>query len=119
MISCFVLALTQCGIAPSMAGYAARKEASEGTEQDLFAKALMLEDRDGKRGVFCRASECAGHRPALETGRERPRHGAAEAAQAAAPGSFTPRSHRRLVPRVLPENAANRRSIRAQICRAF
>src|SRR3954454_10328282 len=75
MISCFVLVLTHCGIAQSadqpqewkagraaavitpkmpmlMAGYAARKEASEGTEQDLFAKALALEDRDGKRVVF-------------------------------------------------------------------
>jgi hypothetical protein len=35
-----------------MAGYAARKEPSEGTEQDLFAKALALEDRGGKRVVF-------------------------------------------------------------------
>jgi hypothetical protein len=31
-----------------MAGYAARKEPSEGTEQDLFAKALVIEDRGGK-----------------------------------------------------------------------
>ncbi len=35
-----------------MAGYAARKEPSEGTEQDLFAKALAIEDRDGKRVVL-------------------------------------------------------------------
>ena len=30
-----------------MAGYAGRKEPAEGTEQELFAKALALEDRDG------------------------------------------------------------------------
>src|SRR6266481_7533012 len=35
-----------------MAGYAARKEPSEGTEQDLFAKALAIEDRGGNRVVF-------------------------------------------------------------------
>jgi neutral ceramidase len=35
-----------------MAGYAARKEPSEGTEQDLFAKALVIEDRGGNRVVF-------------------------------------------------------------------
>src|SRR5262245_12940310 len=35
-----------------MAGYAARKEPSEGTEQELFAKALAIEDRGGNRGVF-------------------------------------------------------------------
>lgn len=35
-----------------MAGYAARKEPSEGTEQDLFAKALALEDSAGNRVVF-------------------------------------------------------------------
>ena len=35
-----------------MAGYAARKEPSEGTEQELFAKALVLEDRGGNRVVF-------------------------------------------------------------------
>jgi hypothetical protein len=35
-----------------MAGYAARKEPSQGTEQDLFAKALMIEDSDGKRVAF-------------------------------------------------------------------
>jgi neutral ceramidase len=35
-----------------MAGYAARKEHSEGTEQDLFAKALAIEDRGGKSVVF-------------------------------------------------------------------
>jgi hypothetical protein len=38
--------------AMAMAGYAARKEPSEGTEQDLFAKALAIEDRGGKRVVF-------------------------------------------------------------------
>jgi neutral ceramidase len=32
-----------------MAGYAARKKPSEGVAQDLFAKALVLEDRSGKR----------------------------------------------------------------------
>jgi neutral ceramidase len=35
-----------------MAGYAARKEPAEGTEQDLFAKALAIEDHDGNRVVF-------------------------------------------------------------------
>jgi neutral ceramidase len=35
-----------------MAGYAARKEPSEGTEQDLFAKAIVIEDRGGNRVVF-------------------------------------------------------------------
>lgn len=36
-----------------MAGYASRKNRpSEGTEQDLFAKALALEDPEGKRFVF-------------------------------------------------------------------
>ena len=35
-----------------MAGYAARKEPSEGAEQELFAKALAIEDRAGKRVVF-------------------------------------------------------------------
>jgi arylsulfatase A-like enzyme len=35
-----------------MAGYAARKEPAEGTEQDLFAKALAVEDRDGHRLVI-------------------------------------------------------------------
>jgi neutral ceramidase len=35
-----------------MAGYASRKEPSEGTEQDLFAKALVIEDRGGTRIVF-------------------------------------------------------------------
>jgi len=34
-----------------MAGYAARKEPSEGTEQDLYAKALALEDLAGNRAV--------------------------------------------------------------------
>lgn len=32
-----------------MAGYAGRKEPAEGTEQDLFGKALVIEDRDGNR----------------------------------------------------------------------
>ena len=35
-----------------MAGYASRKEPSEGTEQELFAKVLAVEDRGGKRVVF-------------------------------------------------------------------
>jgi hypothetical protein len=35
-----------------MAGYAGRKEPAEGTEQDLFAKALALEDREGNRAVI-------------------------------------------------------------------
>lgn len=35
-----------------MAGYAARKEPSEGTEQELFAKALAIEYRGGNRVVF-------------------------------------------------------------------
>lgn len=35
-----------------MAGYAARKEPSEGTEQELFAKALAVEDSAGNRVVF-------------------------------------------------------------------
>ena len=35
-----------------MAGYAGRKEPAEGTEQELLAKALALEDRDGQRVVF-------------------------------------------------------------------
>ncbi len=35
-----------------MAGYAARKEPSEGTEQDLFAKALAIEDGVGTRLVI-------------------------------------------------------------------
>ncbi|MCH5378176.1 MAG: neutral/alkaline non-lysosomal ceramidase N-terminal domain-containing protein, partial [Planctomycetes bacterium] len=35
-----------------MAGYAARKEPAEGTEQELFAKALAIEDREGRRVVF-------------------------------------------------------------------
>ncbi len=35
-----------------MAGYAARKEPSEGTKQDLFAKALALEDERGERAVI-------------------------------------------------------------------
>jgi len=34
-----------------MAGYAGRKEPAEGTEQDLFGKALAIEDRDGNRLV--------------------------------------------------------------------
>ena len=35
-----------------MAGYAARKEPAEGKEQDLFAKALAIEDGEGNRVVF-------------------------------------------------------------------
>jgi hypothetical protein len=35
-----------------MAGYAARKEQAEGTEQDLFAKALAIEDYQGQRAVI-------------------------------------------------------------------
>ena len=35
-----------------MAGYAGRKEPAEGTEQDLFAKALAVEDGDGRRLVM-------------------------------------------------------------------
>src|SRR4051812_12422292 len=35
-----------------MAGYAARKEPSQGTEQDLFAKVLAIEDRNGNRVAF-------------------------------------------------------------------
>ncbi|TVS15225.1 MAG: hypothetical protein EA424_16825 [Planctomycetaceae bacterium] len=35
-----------------MAGYAARKEQAEGTEQDLFAKALAIEDHRGHRAVL-------------------------------------------------------------------
>jgi neutral ceramidase len=35
-----------------MAGYGGRKEPAEGTEQDLFAKALAIEDREGRRVVI-------------------------------------------------------------------
>lgn len=35
-----------------MAGYASRTEPSEGTEQDLFAKAIAIEDQRGQRVVF-------------------------------------------------------------------
>jgi hypothetical protein len=35
-----------------MAGYAGRKEPVEGTEQDLFGKALAIEDREGNRVVL-------------------------------------------------------------------
>ncbi len=35
-----------------MAGYAARDEPSDGALHDLWAKALVLEDEDGKRAVF-------------------------------------------------------------------
>jgi hypothetical protein len=35
-----------------MAGYAARKKPAEGTVQDLFAKALALEDQQGNHLVF-------------------------------------------------------------------
>ncbi len=36
-----------------MAGYAARKRPSRGKVQDLFAKALVLEDREGNRVAIC------------------------------------------------------------------
>lgn len=36
----------------AMAGYAARKKPSEGVTQDLFAKALVLEDASGKRAAI-------------------------------------------------------------------
>ncbi|QDS94540.1 Neutral ceramidase precursor [Roseimaritima multifibrata] len=35
-----------------MAGYAARKEPAEGTQQELFAKAMAIEDQAGTRVVF-------------------------------------------------------------------
>ncbi len=35
-----------------MAGYASRKEPAEGTAQDLFGKAIAIEDRAGNRVVF-------------------------------------------------------------------
>ncbi|MBI2480233.1 MAG: hypothetical protein HYV60_16855 [Planctomycetia bacterium] len=35
-----------------MAGYAGRKEPAEGTEQDLFGKAIAIEDHAGNRVVF-------------------------------------------------------------------
>jgi hypothetical protein len=35
-----------------MAGYGSRKEPAEGTEQDLFGKAIAIEDRDGHRVVM-------------------------------------------------------------------
>lgn len=35
-----------------MAGYAGRKEPAEGTEQDLYGKALAIEDQEGNRVVF-------------------------------------------------------------------
>ncbi len=35
-----------------MAGYAGRKEPAEGTEQDLFGKAIAIEDSEGNRVVF-------------------------------------------------------------------
>jgi len=35
-----------------MSGYAGRKEPAEGTEQDLFAKAVAIEDTGGNRVVF-------------------------------------------------------------------
>jgi len=38
-----------------MAGYAARKEPAEGAEQDLFAKALALQDGEGHRVVILTA----------------------------------------------------------------
>ena len=42
-----------------LAGYAARKEPSEGTEQDLFAKALAVEDNAGKSAVVTHADPAA------------------------------------------------------------
>lgn len=36
----------------AMSGYAGRKEPAEGTEQDLFAKAIAFEDQAGNRVVF-------------------------------------------------------------------
>jgi hypothetical protein len=36
----------------SMAGYAGRKEPAEGSEQELFAKALAIEDCQGRRVVI-------------------------------------------------------------------
>ena len=36
----------------AMAGYAGRTEPAEGTEQDLFAKAIAIEDHEGHRVVF-------------------------------------------------------------------
>ena len=35
-----------------MAGYAGRKEPAEGTEQELFGKAIAIEDKEGHRVVF-------------------------------------------------------------------
>ena len=35
-----------------MAGYAGRKEPAGGTEQDLFGKAIAIEDHEGNRVVF-------------------------------------------------------------------
>ena len=35
-----------------MAGYGGRKDPAEGTEQDLFAKSLAIQDRDGNRVVI-------------------------------------------------------------------
>lgn len=35
-----------------MSGYAGRKEPAEGTEQELYAKAIALEDKEGNRVVF-------------------------------------------------------------------
>lgn len=35
-----------------MSGYASRKEPAEGTEQELYAKALAVEDNDGRRVVI-------------------------------------------------------------------
>lgn len=48
--------LAKMGITPRkslwMAGFGARRKPSEGTLQELFAKALALEDQTGKRGVL-------------------------------------------------------------------
>jgi neutral ceramidase len=49
-----------------MAGYAGRKKPAEGKVQDLFAKALALEDATGKRFVFV-TTDLIGILPSLRT----------------------------------------------------
>ncbi len=49
-----------------MAGYASRKEPAEGTEQDLFGKAIAIEDQQGNRVVFV-TLDLIGVRPELRT----------------------------------------------------
>src|SRR5439155_22372594 len=48
--------LAQVKITPErpvpMSGYASRNKLSEGVATDLYAKAMVLEDRDGPRAVF-------------------------------------------------------------------